>query len=243
MRRHFIYPADMSAPPSIKSQQYSFAIAGVIFGFVMGFVAAYQFYGGRTGGVTAATAPETMGGQRPAMAGSRAEGMPPAQGGAGQMDGAPPQEMMEQVTRELEALKKAIEADPHNVTALGRLGNMYMDAGMFDRAIQYYTTALQTEPGNVDIRTDMGSCLRQMGKAKEALKAFEESISVDPKHWKSWFNVGVVCMYDLGDYDRAESAFAKVLELNPGSFDMKAVKDEIEKLKSGKSEKAQGSPS
>jgi Tfp pilus assembly protein PilF len=214
----------------------------VIFGFVLGFVAAHQFYGGRMGGVTAATAPETMGGQRAAMPGGQAGGMPPAQGG-GQPPEGHSQGQMDQVMQELEALKKAIEVEPHNVMVLARLGNMYMDAGMFDRAVQYYTTALEVEPANVDVRTDMGSCLRQMGKPKEALKAFEESIALDPKHWKSWFNVGVVCMYDLGDFDRAESAFARVLELNPGSFDMKAVRDEIEKLKSGKTGQVQGSPS
>ena len=47
-----------------KGQQFSFAIAGVIFGIVLGFVAAHQFYGGRMGGVAPAMAPETMGGER-----------------------------------------------------------------------------------------------------------------------------------------------------------------------------------
>ena len=152
-------------------------------------------------------------------------------------------DMMQKVTEELAALKKALERDPHNAMVLTRLGNIYMDAGMHDRALSYYTSALDAEPGNVDVRTDMGTCLRQMGRPAEALKAFEESLSRDPNHWKSWFNIGVVSMYDLADYDRALTAFAKVHDLNPGGFDMDAVRAEIDRLKSEKPGKTAGSPS
>ena len=152
-------------------------------------------------------------------------------------------DMMNKISEELKALKQALEQDPHNVTVLTRLGNIYMDAGMHDRALSYYTTALDVEPGNVDVRTDMGTCLRQMGRPADALKAFEESLSRDPNHWKSWFNIGVVSMYDMGDYDRALAAFTKVHDLNPSGFDMNAVRAEIDRLKAEKSGKAPGSPS
>ena len=234
----FIYPQLMTTVSVTKGQQISFAIAGVIFGFVLGFVVAHQFYGGRMGGVTMAAAPETMGGQR----GPVSTAATPADGAAGTGDG-PSMEMMNKVAQELTALKKALEEDPRNVTVLTRLGNMYMDAGKNDRALSYYSTALDVEPDNVDVRTDMGTCLRQMGRPAEALKAFEESLARDPKHWKSWFNIGVVAMYDLGDYDKALNAFTKVHDLNPGGFDMDAVRTEIERLKSEKSGKSPGSPS
>ena len=236
----------MTTTSVTKGQQISFAIAGVIFGFVLGFVAAHQFYGGRYGGIATATAPETMGGQRGPVsaAASPMGGAQPAgaqEGAAG--ENGPPMEMMNKVSQELASLKKALEQDPRNVMVLTRLGNMYMDAGMHDKALNYYTTALDVEPANVDVRTDMGTCLRQMGRPAEALKAFEESLSRDPNHWKSWFNIGVVAMYDLNDYDRALAAFTKVHDLNPGGFDMDAVRAEIDRLKSEKSGKGQGSPS
>jgi tetratricopeptide (TPR) repeat protein len=231
----------MTTSPTLKSQQFSFGIAGLIFGFVLGFVVAYQFYGGRPGAIPAA-APETMGGARPAAPGTPAAGKPPGHGVGGPGEALSP-EMMDQVGRELNALKKAVEENPRDVTSLTRLGNMYMDAGMPDRAVQYYRTALEVEPANVDVRTDLGSCLQRMGKAAEAIKEFEQSIATDPKHWKSWFNIGIVCMYDLGDYDRALSAFQKVQDLNPGSFDLDAVRAEIEKLKSMKTGRGPGAPS
>lgn len=233
----------MSGNSTITRQNISFAIAGIIFGGVLGFVAAHLAYGGRFGGVVNAAAPETMGGQRgaPVMASGAAGDA--GSGDGRQMDGqgAPGMEQMEEVKKELAALKQAVDQDPRNVAALGRLGNLYMDAGMFDKAVDYYKRALEVEPGNADLRTDMGTCLRQMGRIDEALVQFRQSVAGDPKHWKGWFNLGIVHLYDLGEYENAEESFAKALELNPGSFDMSAVRKEIEKVKAEKSARPAGS--
>lgn len=238
----------MTSNSSISRQHIAFAIAGIIFGFLLGFISAHQFYGGRLGGVASANAPETMGGQRgaPVIAGQEPSGMggsqAPGGGGApgGPSPGGPSMEQMEQVKKELSALKKAVDEDPRNVVALSRLGNMYMDAGMFDKSIDYYRRALEVEPGNVDIRTDMGTCLREMGKVDEAMQVFRESVSRDPNHWKSWFNIGIVYLYNLDDYAKAEEAFSKAHDLNPKDIDMNAVRAEIEKLRQEKAGKPAG---
>ena len=237
--RGFIYPAKVSSNSTITRQNISFAIAGVIFGGVLGFIGAHLAYGGRSG-ATGAAAPETMGGQRgaPVMAPDASAGAGPQQaapGGPPGEQGGPSMDQMESVTRELAALKKAVEDDPRNVAALGRLGNLYMDAGMFDKSVDFYKRALEIEPHDPDLRTDMGTCLRQMGRFDEAVREFERSVADDPKHWKGWFNIGIVNLYDLGNYQKAEESFAKALELNPGSFDMDAVRKEIEKVRSEKS--------
>jgi len=223
----FIYSSAVTGRSSITRPQISFAIAGVIFGFLLGFVAAHQLYGGRFSSLAMAGAPETMGGSRSPMPG----GAPPGGPAGASEDGAPSMETMNQVKKELEALRKAVEANPRDVAALARLGNLYMDAAMFDRALEYYRRALDVDPGSPDTRTDMGTCLRQLGRHEEALAEFQESLKRDPSHWKSWFNIGIVHLYDRREYVKAEEAFAKVLELNPGAFDMDAVRAEIEKLK------------
>ena len=242
--RGFIYPSRVTSNSSISRQHIAFAIAGIIFGFLLGFISAHQVYSGRLGGAASANAPETMGGQRgaPVMAEQQpsAMGGSPAQGG-GADGGGPSMAQMEQVKKELAALKQAVDEDPRNVTALARLGNMYMDAGMFDKSIDYYRRALAVQPDNVDIRTDMGTCLREMGKVQEALQVFRESITRDPGHWKSWFNIGIVYLYNLDDYAKAEEAFSKAHDLNPKDIDMSAVRAEIEKIKQEKAGKTAGS--
>jgi len=226
------------SPEPVNRNQISFGIAGLIFGVVIGFVAAHEIYVGR-------------GGPGPAQA--RAAAPPMGSSGGGGMAGSPPMgamgggegdmATMDQVTRELEALRKAVEENPGDLSALTRLGNLFMDAAMFDRAVDYYRAALAIDATLVDIRTDMGTCLRRLGRSEEALKEFRTSVEQDPEHWKGWFNVGVVCLYDLGRYDDAEAAFEKVFALNPGSFDMEAVRTEIRKMRSGAVASGEGAPS
>ena len=249
-----------SSASTISRQHVAFAIAGTTFGFLIGFVVAHQVYGGRFGAT--ANAPETMGGQRGAplvasqetgmgqeaggapgmgQGGQGGQGGPGGQGGqAGGPDG-PGGAPMEQVKQELTALKKTIEADPKNLPALSRLGDMYMDAGMFDKAIEFYKRALDVDPSNIDIRTDMGTCLRESGKVKEALQVFQDSVARDPKHWKSWFNIGIVYLYNFDDYAKAEQAFSKAHDINPKDIDMSAVRSEIEKVKQQKTGKTTAS--
>ncbi|MFQ5701053.1 MAG: tetratricopeptide repeat protein [Acidobacteriota bacterium] len=200
----------------MNRNQISFGIAGLVFGILIGFVTAHEIYVGR----------------HPAP--RRAEAPPPASAPTGPAQAGPAgQDMatMEQVRAEIGRLKSTLEKYPENVTALARLGDLYMDAGMCDQAVEYFTTALRVDETLVDVRTDMGTCLRRMGKPDEALKEFQTSVSYDPQHWRSWFNIGILSLYDLGKYDDARSAFEKVLELNPNSIDMDAVQAEIEKVR------------
>ena len=240
----------MSTPETLTRRHVSFGVAGLVFGAVLGFTAAHQIYVGRRAvpppGMTA-PADDAAGaamGMRGASEGPRpAAGGPPG-GAAGMAGGGGPPDMavMEQVRSEIDGLKKTLEANPKDLEALRKLGNLYMDAGMFDRAAQYYGEALAVDATLVDVRTDMGTCLRRMGRPQEALDAFQASVRQDPNHWKGWFNIGVVCLYDLQRYDEAEKAFEQVLALNPGSFDMNAVREEIRRIRSAPAV-GQGAPS
>ncbi len=219
----------------MKKGQVSFAIAGLIFGFLVGFVVSHQVYVGRgvpafehppmPGGMTAGGGP--MGAGSAGLRGQGQEGAPaPAPEG-----GAPDMATMEGVQKEIAGLKATLEKEPRNTESLSRLGDLYFDAGMFDGAIGYYEKALEIEPGNVLVRTDLGTSLRRTGHPDRAMKEFEAAVQADPSHWRGWFNIGVVALYDLGQYDRAEEAFAKVDDLNPGSIDMTALQTEIKRVR------------
>lgn len=208
--------------------QISFAIAGVIFGFLVGFVVAHQVYVGR--GEAAFQHPPVppgmaRGGSPPggAMPGSGAGAGPPGGGGTA---------TMEAVQKEIAGLKKALEEDPDDVESLVRLGNLYFDAGMFQEASGYYERALEVNPGDIMVQTDLGTTLRRLGRPREALDHFRAAVAADPSHWRGWFNIGVVSLYDLGQFDQAREAFAKVDELNPGTIDMTALQEEIDRIKS-----------
>jgi tetratricopeptide (TPR) repeat protein len=151
--------------------------------------------------------------------------------------------MMDQVSQELSALKQAIQDDPKDVVALGRLGGLYMDAGMYDQAIDYFRRAVEAEPADVHMRTEMATTMLMMGQAREALTELEDCIELDPGHGKTWYWKGLAHV-EVGEYEKGEASFAKALELMPGSFDLEELRAEIEKIKAQRASESGGaSPS
>jgi len=212
----------------MSKNQLSFGFAGLLLGFLLGFVAAYEISARRGGGSAHATASPRVTSPPLAGIGPGPHGGPPAE------ERGDARMTMETVNREIDALKGLLEREPGNTMALVRLGNIYFDAGMFEAAQEYYEETLRVEPDNVEIRTDLGTTLRSLNRPQEALDQFEQAVRTQPDHWRGWFNIGIVALYDLGDFERADTAFGKVAEIKPGTVDMQALKKEIDRVRAEK---------
>jgi tetratricopeptide (TPR) repeat protein len=140
---------------------------------------------------------------------------------------------MQRVQQEIAALRQALERNPKDAKAQGRLGDLFYDAGMFDKARDYYAQSLQNEPNNPNISTDLGICYQRLGQPDEAIRQFRKSIEIEPRHWQSWLNLGIVSLFDKHDVKTAEEAFAKVQELNPGFQGLPQIQQELQKIKAG----------
>ncbi len=213
----------------MKKEHISFAIAGVIFGFLLGFVIAHEIYGGRFAGLplASASAPSAPSPRQAGPMGS--QGAPPA-GSTGEAPAGGGEDTMEQVRREILALKQAIQEDPRNATALRRLGSLYMEAGMYDQALPFLRDALAADPADVHARTDMAACLLMTGKTAEALEELKACVARDTDHPKTWYYLGLAHV-ESGEYAEGETAFARALELSPGSFDMEQIRAGIQRMR------------
>jgi hypothetical protein len=215
----------------MKRENASFLLGGIFFGFVLGTLFAHYFLqapapGAVQAGMAAPVNPsDPMGTSAPAMGGP-----PPAGGGAGAPGG---EQMMQQVQQEMAALRKALEANPKDAGVLGRLGDLYYDAGMFDKARDFYVKSLEVDPKNPNISTDLGICFHRLGQPDAAIQQFRASLAVDPKHWQSWLNLGIVSLFEKQDARTAEEAFAKVKELNPGFEGMPQLEQSLNQVKAG----------
>jgi cytochrome c-type biogenesis protein CcmH/NrfG len=149
--------------------------------------------------------------------------------GGGPVQGAPLQSQDEQ-----KMLKEAAAKDPKNVQVWIRLGNLSMDSGRFQEAIDAYQEALKLDPKNVDVRVDLGTCYRNAGKPDVAVKEYRKAVELNPNHLNAHKNMGVVLAYDLRDKAQAIKAFEKVLQIEPNSPDAAQIRQEIQKLKSEK---------
>lgn len=202
-----------------------FLVSGILFGFLLGYLVAYGLYEPRVKREADPVPAAGNLGMSPPPAGGMPAGAPSGPGG----DGG--QQMMERVIQEIGALKAAVQQNPKNADALLRLANMFQDAGKYEEAVQYYRQVLALRPNDVNPRTDMGICLRESGKVDEALAEFRKSVEIDPKHWQTWLNLGVVSLFDKNDPETAASAFGRLEELNPGFRDLPALKEAVRQAK------------
>ncbi len=207
----------------MNKDQLQFLVSGILFGFLLGFLIAYAVYEPR---VVQTAAPVPAAGNLGMSGGVGGSSPAPPSGGPGAAQG---DQRMAQVFEEITALKAAIDKDPKDTRALIRLANMYHDSGKYEQAVDYYKRALEGEPSDVDARTDMGICLREMGMSDEAMAQFRTSLSYSPRHWQTWLNLGIVALFDKQDIAAASEAFAKVEEYNPTFKDLPLLKEALKK--------------
>jgi cytochrome c-type biogenesis protein CcmH/NrfG len=123
--------------------------------------------------------------------------------------------MAQQQDSETEAriagIKRILEKDPNNVTALIQLGNDYMDTGKLEESIEAYGKALKIDPNNADVVTDLGVSYRRIGKPEQAVKAFEKALKLRPDHSTAMFNLGIVLRKDIKDKKRELKAWEDYL--------------------------------
>ena len=94
---------------------------------------------------------------------------PPMQASAGPMQGDP--NMMTRVREQLDTLKQTLAKDPNNFEALAQLGGMYMDAGKYPQAVDYFERALKVRQDD-GVRFDLIVCYRSVGQMDRARSEF-----------------------------------------------------------------------
>jgi len=189
----------------MRAESIVFAIAGMCFGILLGWVIGTQ------------------------QATKQAVAAAPAQ--AAQSAQAPPtQQRQAPVLDEgrVQALNTILTSDPKNAKATLELANVYFDGERWEDAIQWYQKALVLDPKNVDASTDLGVSLYYTNKADEALARFEASLAIDPKHTKTMLNKGIVLAFGKQNLDAASVEWKKVVELAPDTPEGQAAKRALE---------------
>src|SRR3569833_3015477 len=95
-----------------------------------------------------------------------------------------------------------------SLAALGR-----MRAGANDRALPLLLRARQQMPNHLDLLYALGECLSRLGRAREAVEAFDAAIRVQPEA-RSHFG-RALALEDLSELDAARAGFEQTLKLNP----------------------------
>ena len=138
------------------------------------------------------------------------------------------EEMKKMADAKAEPLIVKLKTDPNNIDLLTQVGNIYKATHQFKDAATYYGKAVQIDPKNVAIRTELASCLYYNGDVDGALAQLQQSLRYDPKDANSLFNLGVMKWQGKQDAKGALTAWQELLKTNPNlSADRKAT---VEKL-------------
>ncbi len=192
-------------------QVYAMAVVCLLIGLAIG----YLFRGSQSPALPA-PAPGTASANAPSPAPLPANAM------AGHMPSL--EEMKRMADKKAEPLLEKLKSDPNNSDLLVEVGKIYNSTHQFKEAAGYYNRALQVDPKNVAIRTEMASCLYYSGDVDGAISQLQQSLSNDPKDANSLFNLGMIMWQGKKDSKGAVAAWQQLLKSNPQlSADRKAT--------------------
>lgn len=193
----------------MRADAIVFAVAGALFGVIVGWILGSQQAAGGGPSVTAA----------PAQAAST-----PAPAG----DGGTPVVLDQNRVQSLRALA---EQDPTNPQPRVDLGNTYFDAEQYAEAVQWYEAALALNPNDANVSTDLGVAYYYTNQPARAVAQFEHSLAVDPAHTKTMLNMGIVKAFGQQDLAGAIAAWEQVVQLAPDSPEGEAAKKALDGMR------------
>ncbi len=112
-------------------------------------------------------------------------------------------------------LIKKVAADPDDLQSWIQLGNLYFDSGQNEKAISAYKRALDLDPRNPDVETDLGIVDRRTDQFALAIKSFNKAREINPTHKNSAYNKGFVLYHDMGNIAEALKVWKELVKEDP----------------------------
>jgi tetratricopeptide (TPR) repeat protein len=115
---------------------------------------------------------------------------------------------------EVKRLKDICEKDPSNATPRTQLGNLYFDAERYPDAIEWYTKALELDPGVPASWANRGTARLVKGDFRGTIDDCTKALELDPTNPDVSTDLGVSYYYQ-NQPDKALAQFKHSLEIDP----------------------------
>ncbi|MDR0802635.1 tetratricopeptide repeat protein [Fluviicola sp.] len=108
----------------------------------------------------------------------------------------------------------AIEQDPEFFAAYIKLGLIYQEENN-PLCIQYFITATQIRPNNIEAYYNLAYAYQQFDKISEAQQTYREMLEKDPTFTPPLFQLGWIKQFKQNDLDSATYFYNKTLQKEP----------------------------
>lgn len=116
-------------------------------------------------------------------------------------------------------LQKAVELDPANFEALGKLGEIYVMAGKKDEATQIADNLVKSRPNDPQGYILQSGLAVRAGKVDEGIAKLKKAAELDPKRIRTLLTIGNMYLLKK-DRKGAQEWYDKALAADPNSVDV-----------------------
>ena len=190
-----------------------FAIIGILFGFIVGFMFASSM-AQKTAMQQTASSSQTMPADHPPV---------------GAQNAPDPQKMREEVTAQLEKARN----EPQNFEAQVRAAELYYQIQRYDQAIEFLLKANQIKPTDYRTVAILGMVNLDAGHYDQAEKWYRVAMKMKSDDVMVLSGLAAATL-EKGDAKAAEDAIAKLEKVDPNSQDLPQFRDKLASLKEKK---------
>lgn len=114
----------------------------------------------------------------------------------------------------ISSMQTSVEQDAEYYAAYMQLGILFA-AKKDPLAIDYYNNALKINSGSIEAYYGKGKFYQDMGDSKRAIAIYQELLHLDPNYKFTHFNLGVIYLVQLKQYDLAIKNFDNAIISDP----------------------------
>lgn len=117
----------------------------------------------------------------------------------------------------IEELNEYLAADQHRLHRSilhYNMAQVYVATGCYEQAIEYYTAAMEMDPGYSEYYNERGSIFFRLGRLEEARADYCKAIELSPPYFEVFVNLGQ-CYRRMGEMEKAIECYSRALDLMP----------------------------
>ncbi|MBN1882284.1 MAG: tetratricopeptide repeat protein [Deltaproteobacteria bacterium] len=103
-----------------------------------------------------------------------------------------------------------IKLSSHN----NMIGRSFAEGGAYEEAVNFFTSAIEENPGNIEAYYNRGSAYMELERYEEAIDDFDMVIKLDRERVDAYTARGIAYK-NMGRYNEAVEDFGKAIELDP----------------------------